>query len=594
MNVLQKAATDFTVDNRFLSEKKLEENNDYAHLLKIGRKISKNQELSQLELDDLKSYYLGLLNDQKQLTPEGKNELKLFWDHLVYQTVTQKDFYVKEAIIQILKAIHLGFAQTMTHDEDFFTENGEDFIKKALTAKVVLPSYLFVDGYTKDDDNQPTPVSRIFTVNESNISGAYISLDPNLNKLSSAATRKLSNLALKNQETNVAKTAKSRLENLKSELEKVSSFYQKEYSAALKIAQEQNDLINKDTVKYNRLQRLQVEATFTDEMNEGAKALALESIVLQPLQPLNFEFRNEVNAQDLQNKLSADGLKTFIELFGVISNTLAQKSISDENIVSLDNGQTAILQLEEYQTYEEVNQFIESKIAQYNEKILTNIVTTSENMVSIGGAVLSQQKSFSVAEGSYVLTPKSHNLDLYTGSIYSFYNNPLISCDFDLILDTAETVDSIELTLKTTDGLVYNDYPTDFIKSGNITNISNIFFNQQFNYTKFSKINQFLAKIYFVGGKTATIDLNQSFVISIPYSGLLKFTSEETESLPCTYQACTHLVSGSNYNVELTLEMPNSELDVASILYTMKNSTGYSNTNGYFEKTVNGNTIIFK
>lgn len=589
MIVLQTAANNFSVEDQFKSEKKLEQS-DFANLLKIGRKISKDQTISEDDLLVAKNYYLGLQNEDKQLTASGKVELTKIWDNLVYQTVTQKDFYVKEAIIQILKAIHLGFAQTMNHDEEFIIENGEDYIKKALTAKVVLPSYLFVEGYTKEDDYQSAPTSKIFTVNESNISGAYISFDPNLNRLSASAVRKLSNIALKTQETNVAKTAKSRLETLKAELEKVSTFYQKEYNLALKTAQEQNDLVNKDALKNYKLQRLQAESTFTEGMNEAAKTLAIESITPPSLEPLNFEFRNEINAQDLQNKLSVNALKTFVELFGIIVDNTTQRSTSEIS-VNLENEQTAILQIEDYQTYADVYQLIDLKISQYNEKIVANTVVTPENVVSIGGAVLSQQKSGSVAEGSYVLTPKSHNLEIYTGSIYNFYYNTLVCCDFDLILDTAEIVESLELTVKTTDGSVYSDFPTDFYQSGNITTIDNIFYNQQFNYTNFSKINQFSAKIFFAGGKTATIDLTQNFVISTPYTGLLKFNSEETELLPCTYQACTNLVSGNNYNVELSLEMPDSNLDVTYILYTLKDDSGYRNTNDHFDKSKNGALI---
>lgn len=277
MEALQKAATNFEVDARFQSEKKLE-NSNFADLLKIGRKISKNQTLSSEELDNVKNYYLGLSSFAEQATSDIIADLEVLWNHLIYQTVTQKDFYVKEAIIQILKAIHIGFVQTLNQDEELLEINENDFIKKALTAKVVLPSYLFIDGRNKEDDNQSASVSKILTVNESNVSNAYISFDPFANKLSPAANRKLSNLAKKTQETNIAKTAKSKLESLKTELEKVSDFYKKEYNEALNIAQQQNDLANRTALKDYKIQQLQVEATFNESMNESAKILAIESI----------------------------------------------------------------------------------------------------------------------------------------------------------------------------------------------------------------------------------------------------------------------------------------------------------------------------
>lgn len=528
MVVLQKAAANFETDVRLQSEKKIE-NSDFADLLKIGRKISKKQTLSSEELENIKNYYLGSSNFGKQAPEDITVDLEVLWNHLIYQTVTQKDFYVKEAIIQILKAIHIGYVQTLEQDDELLETNGEDFIKKALTAKVVLPSYLFIDGRNKEDDNQSTSVSKIFTVNESNISGAYISFDPFANKLSAAANRKLNNLAKKTQETNIAKTAKAKLENLKTELEKVSEFFKNEYREAYKIAEQQNDLINKATLKDYTLQRLQVESTFDESMNEAARILAVESLASPELVELDFSFRNEVNVQDFQNKLSKEGLRTLVQLIGIGTGVSTNKLSSPEDIVTLDNGVTAILQLEDYPTYADIYRLIDNKIGKYNELIIANTSVPTENVVSLGGAVLSQKKTDSIAEGSYVLTPKLQNLDISVGSIYSFYQDPLYYYDFDLILDTSETVDSIEVSLKTNNGLEYNEYPTNYYQSGNLTTISNIFYSRLDN-TTFSTINQFSAIIYFKSGKTATIDLSQSFEAFKAYTGMLNF-NEETKDL---------------------------------------------------------------
>lgn len=590
MVVLQKAADNFEVDARLQSEKKIEES-DFADLLKIGRKISKKQTLSSEELDNLRNYYLGSSNFGKQDSADITGELEVLWNHLIYQTVTQKDFYVKEAVIQILKAIHIGYVQTVEQDDELLEINGEDFVKKALAAKVVLPSYLFVDGRNKEDDSQSTSVSKIFTVNESNISGAYISYDPFANKLSAAANRKLSNMARKTQEINIAKTAKAKLENLKTELEKVSEFYKKEYREAYKIAEQQNDLANKAALKNYKLQRLQVESNFDESMNEAARILAVENLASPELVELDFTFRDEVNVQDFQSKLSKEGLRTLVQLIGIGTGISTNKSSSSENMVTLDNGVTAILQLEDYPTYADIYQLIDTKISKYNELIIVNTSIPTENVVSLGGAVLSQKKTDSIAEGSYVLTPKLQNLDINVGSIYSFYQDPLYYYDFDLILDTSETIDSIEVSLKTNNGLEFSDYPADYYQSGNLTTISNIFYSR-LDYTTFSTINQFSAIIYFKSGKTATIDLSQSFEAFKAYTGFLNFINEKSELMPCTYKACPSLVSGNRYNIELTLEMPNEELDVKSILYTHKDSSTSSNTNGYFVKTKNGSLIV--
>ncbi|OYQ35050.1 hypothetical protein CHU92_11335 [Flavobacterium cyanobacteriorum] len=73
-------------------------------------------------------------------------DLKLVWENLIYQALTQKDFYAKEVAMQLLVAHHVCTAQGSAKE-------------KAL-AKVVLPAEIFLDS------QQNTNVtSRISTIN---------------------------------------------------------------------------------------------------------------------------------------------------------------------------------------------------------------------------------------------------------------------------------------------------------------------------------------------------------------------------------------------------------------------------------------------
>ena len=56
------------------------------------------------------------------------------WDNLVYQVVTQKDFYAKETLMQFL---HLN------HILSVYTDGAEDVYNDVIKAKVVLPKELF-------------------------------------------------------------------------------------------------------------------------------------------------------------------------------------------------------------------------------------------------------------------------------------------------------------------------------------------------------------------------------------------------------------------------------------------------------------------
>ncbi|MFN3772619.1 hypothetical protein [Cloacibacterium normanense] len=605
MVVLQNATTNFEVDSRFKSEKNIE-TSDFAELLKIGRKISKNQTLSSEELEAVENYYVGTSNFGKQIPSNVMADLSTLWDHLIYQTVTQKDFYVKEAIIQIIKAIHVGYILTLDQDQELIEINGENFIEKANVAKVVLPSYLFIDGANKDGENQSTSVSKILTVNESNISNAYIAIDPFANKLSSAANRKLSNLAKKTQETSVASIAKSRLQNLKNELGKVQNFYKNEYNEAFKIAKEQNDLANETVLKNYKVQRLQIEANFNDGMNEASKALAIENLEKPDLVEFNFIFRNEINAQDFQNKLSKEGLRTLVQLIGIVPSFSTYAVSSDENnsnlnSVTLDNGISAILQLDDYKTYSDIYSLIDDKINKYDEVIYSNTSVVSESVVSLGGAVLSQKKSDSIADGSYVITPKSQNLDISVGSIYSFYQDPLSYYDFDLIIDTSEIIDSLEVNLKTNDELTYNEYPTEYSQSGNLTTVRNLFLNS-LDYETFSKINQLTATIYFKSGKVATIDLIQSFEVSKSYTGMLNFDngSNNADDTPVDNQeyrfsakTVRNNPSDPNFNlwfIQFNFEDPS--VDISSIDYYAKGING-DIKDQYLFKVGNGEYRLF-
>jgi hypothetical protein len=58
----------------------------------------------------------------------------ILWNNLIYQVVTQKDFYIKEAVMQMLLAIHVLQNQA----------NNEDEAKILLGARIVLPKELML------------------------------------------------------------------------------------------------------------------------------------------------------------------------------------------------------------------------------------------------------------------------------------------------------------------------------------------------------------------------------------------------------------------------------------------------------------------
>ncbi len=86
---------------------------------------------------------------------DSKTEIKL-WDNLFYQVVLQKDFYIKEAIIQMLVLQNL-----IKH------KNKSDQIQQLANAKVVLPQKLFdfSDFNDQNSNKQPKKENEIWDSN---------------------------------------------------------------------------------------------------------------------------------------------------------------------------------------------------------------------------------------------------------------------------------------------------------------------------------------------------------------------------------------------------------------------------------------------
>ena len=84
---------------------------------------------------------------------QSSDEVNL-WDNLYYQVLIQKDFYVKEAVIQLL------VLQNILKNKNVFFEEpcNEEVIKQLLSARVVLPNELFDElalmQYAKVEDKE--------------------------------------------------------------------------------------------------------------------------------------------------------------------------------------------------------------------------------------------------------------------------------------------------------------------------------------------------------------------------------------------------------------------------------------------------------
>lgn len=133
-NALLAAATTFEPN----TIKNIEElrTGSFKNLAKIGKSISKQETLTAEELEICKKDY-----DSINTTPD---KIKNIWDNFIYQYITQKDFYIKEELAYILKALHVGYVQTLNATVERKKINGgTDFVTSALNAIIIIPSAIF-------------------------------------------------------------------------------------------------------------------------------------------------------------------------------------------------------------------------------------------------------------------------------------------------------------------------------------------------------------------------------------------------------------------------------------------------------------------
>lgn len=89
-STLEKYVGEFAETQDLLSnENELE--TTFPGLLKAGRKISKREQLNDDDILEISLRYNLLFANNT----DGYESLKMLWDNLIYQILTQKDFYVK-------------------------------------------------------------------------------------------------------------------------------------------------------------------------------------------------------------------------------------------------------------------------------------------------------------------------------------------------------------------------------------------------------------------------------------------------------------------------------------------------------------------
>ncbi|MFC3754696.1 hypothetical protein ACFONJ_01745 [Chryseobacterium tructae] len=391
-----------------------------SDVLKIGRKIAKKETLSAADEATAKSLYNSNAIQSK---------LGEIWDNLIYQTVTQDNFYTKEALVHILRALHLGYVANLPVTPELTKINGNDLKAKALEARVVLPMKLLGDGYEGDGNTTPpSPSGNAFQVNVSSVGQGVINGTP----IPAAVKQQLKVDGQEIAERSILSLDRNQLVALRTELEKMQKLYfsikAKAYDAAYKQYLDANQA---GIAAYNaQLASINAQIDKGTLSPEEIEALyvALDRLAVPAFK---FEYKNELNFEDIIAKLPAALLEVFIKNFTLVNNGLPTEReldfskiefVSDKEIL-IDKVPVSIT--EEYDTFLEVFETIDEQTTSKTQELFAKSPIHQMEYAKIGSVLVPVANKITYTEisGTYYLKVVSRKAMLLTLNIVTFYYN---------------------------------------------------------------------------------------------------------------------------------------------------------------------------
>ncbi|MDR0438446.1 MAG: hypothetical protein LBH22_09155 [Bacteroidales bacterium] len=282
----------------------------YPQHLELADWITRNRAI--LNSTDLVEKLDGL----GELKPSDEVEL---WDNLYYQVLTQKDFYVKEAVMQLL------VLQNILRNKDVFTElRDEEETKQLLSARVVLPAELFDE------------LALMQNATIADEEGEYDGIVPK--ELVDA------------QQIEEARIATANIEGILSELNEIEANHREEgeiaYKKELAEFQKENhgkikELISNYQKTYNEQLREidnQLDAKYGSSQHDLRDRPYNQPDVEYPELPeFVFEYPQEPDMSTVQTKLSADSLAILSTQVGELKNIASCTKLKQVLTSQLEN-----------------------------------------------------------------------------------------------------------------------------------------------------------------------------------------------------------------------------------------------------------------
>jgi len=403
------------------------------------------------------------------------------WNNLIYQVATQKDFYIKELVMQFLLLKHVSLA------------SNQEELKLLLNAKVVLPKELMLDE-TAASASQMLAKAEVNEFKESRPTEAMI----------------------KQQLISEGKIKLERYKSLANNFSLLEKQYRDEYQKQYEIKYEEYQLriapiIEKynDDVAANREKYCPTRAP--GEPYDPKDPCQQIPKVPDPVLP-KFEvgFRPEIEAEYLTTVLKPESLDT---LLGILGYEFQNNSTDNERAAA---GPAELYQLlEGRNTFSEINSLIQESTEKTNRIIAENTEANIEGYTSIGGVIVPMAKAVAVPF-TYQLCPQ--DLYRYYGLNMSL-NVPDASWD---ISGVHHELTNVNFPLRT---------GNDFTKSrnGNTIFLNNLL-GQGIEFSQFEG-SSFYIEIYFTNGQVAKFK-TPGITVKNCISSRFELEAEETENPP--------------------------------------------------------------
>lgn len=484
-------------ENSFKSVEELE-NGVFSELLKLGKIIASDTSLIEEELITTETLYNQL---KSQTEP-----LKKLWDNLIYQYLTQNNFYVKEGIAHILKALHVGYVQTISSTDELKRINGEDFLENALKAKVVFPLSIFESSQKASR----TESSKKDALTEREKNQLLVSLQ-------------------KVEKIQINESENKNLLQLKTEIEKIQKDFEIKYDKAYQKAV--SDYYDENSIKILAYET-QLDVIRKLEESKAPEAdiqKAYEKLKTLEVQPFTFQYSSELNWKDLFLNLSSESLAIFIAYFtdagqrikeAIDYDTIEKNIISDEE---LSLGEKIIKM--NFSTFNELYSEVEIKSGFLTQEVINQSKLYRNEYANVGNVLVP------VSDRSFSARPLSYVLKVYkpTSNLLQETNIGNVTLQLQ-VENSAWSVDSATLTAQTDVGIqkeILHDIPV----------IENTVTFPLMLLNRFKSVDEIELRVFFANGQEALLSLD-TLSINQSITGLL--IMERAKPIDPTTSAVKH------------------------------------------------------